>query len=126
MDDRTATVARLQALRAIGIRVAVDDFGTGYSSLNYLRLYPFDTLKIDRSFVANLPADGSSVAITRAIMAMADGLSLRVVAEGVESTTQADFLRGAGCHLVQGYLYARPLDSGAATELILSQQLPSR
>ena len=121
MDDRTSTVAKLQALRAAGVRISLDDFGTGYSSLDYLRLYPVDTLKIDRSFVANLPDDASSVAITRAIMAIADGLSLGVVAEGIESEAHAAFLRGAGCPVAQGYLYARPLDVSAATELAMSR-----
>ncbi len=117
MDDRSATVAKLQALRAAGMRISLDDFGTGYSSLNYLKLYPIDTLKIDRSFVANLPNDASSVAITQAIMAIANGLSLDVVAEGVESEAHAEFLRSAGCLVAQGYLYARPLDAAAATTL---------
>jgi diguanylate cyclase (GGDEF)-like protein len=119
MDDHTATVAKLQALRAAGMRISLDDFGTGYSSLNYLKLYPVDTLKIDRSFVANLPEDASSAAITQAIMAIANGLSLTVVAEGVESEAHADFLRGAGCPVAQGYLYAKPLDAVAATELAM-------
>nr|WP_298142774.1 EAL domain-containing protein [uncultured Pseudomonas sp.] len=122
MDDRTATVSKLHALRAAGIRISLDDFGTGYSSLNYLKLYPVDTLKIDRSFVTNLPDDASSVAITQAIMAIANGLSLDVVAEGVELEAHAAFLRGAGCPVAQGYLYARPLDAGAATELATAQR----
>jgi diguanylate cyclase (GGDEF)-like protein len=122
MDDRTSTVTKLQALRAVGIRISLDDFGTGYSSLNHLKLYPVDTLKIDRSFVANLPEDASSIAITRAIMAIADGLSLAVVAEGVESEAHADFLRGAGCRVAQGFLYARPLAAAAATELAMTHR----
>lgn len=122
MDDRAATVTKLQSLRAAGIRVSLDDFGTGYSSLNYLKLYPVDTLKIDRSFIANLPEDACSVAIIRAILAIADGLSLGVVAEGVESEAHANFLRDAGCRVAQGYLYARPLDPTAATELAVTHQ----
>ena len=121
MDDHSATVSKLQALRAAGMRISLDDFGTGYSSLNYLKLYPVDTLKIDRSFVANLPDDASSAAITQAIMAIANGLSLDVVAEGVESEAHANFLRDAGCPAAQGYLYARPLDAASAKELVRTQ-----
>jgi diguanylate cyclase (GGDEF)-like protein len=122
MDDRPAIATKLQALRAAGIRVSLDDFGTGYSSLNYLRLYPVDTLKIDCSLVANLPDDASSAAIIRAIVTIADGLSLGVVAEGVETEAHADFLRGAGCRVAQGYLYARPLDAAAVTELAVTHR----
>ena len=122
MDDRPAIATKLQTLRAAGIRVSLDDFGTGYSSLNYLRLYPVDTLKIDCSLVANLPEDASSAAIIRAIVTIADGLSLGVVAEGVETEAHADFLRGAGCRVAQGYLYARPLDAAAVTELAVTHR----
>lgn len=121
VDDHSATVSKLQALRAAGICISLDDFGTGYSSLNYLKVFPVDTLKIDRSFVANLPDDASSVAITQAIMAIANGLFLDVVAEGVESEAHADFLRDAGCRVAQGYFFARPLDVAAATELVMAQ-----
>ena len=122
MDDRPAIATKLQALRAAGIRVSLDDFGTGYSSLNYLRLYPVDTLKIDCSLVANLPEDASSAAIIRAIVTIADGLSLGVVAEGVETEAHADFLRGAGCRVAQGFLYARPLAATAAKELAMTHR----
>ena len=91
------------------VRVAIDDFGSGYSSLAYLRLFPLDTLKIDRAFITPLPDDGDSCAIAEAIVAMARALGLSVVAEGVETSEQASFLRSIGCDNAQGYLYSRPL-----------------
>ena len=110
LDERAGDVApRLEALRARGHPVAIDDFGTGYSSLGYLKHLPLDKLKLDRAFVRALPDDRADAAIVVAVLAMARGLGLEVVAEGVETPAQADFLRAAGCELVQGYLYARPL-----------------
>ncbi len=120
MDDRAATAAKLQALRQAGIRVALDDFGTGYSSLNYLKLYPVDTIKIDRSFVANLPTDEEDATITRAIISIAEGLGLGLVAEGVETPVHAEFLRAAGCRMAQGYLFARPMNAHDATDMVLN------
>lgn len=120
MDDRNATADKLQALRQAGIRVALDDFGTGYSSLSYLKLYPVDTLKIDRSFVANLPVDEDDATITRAIISIAQGMGLGLMAEGVETETHADFLRDAGCRMAQGYLFSRPLPLQAASEWVLA------
>lgn len=120
MDDRAATAAKLQALRQAGIRVALGDFGTGYSSLNYLKLYPVDTIKIDRSFVANLPTDEEDATITRAIISIAEGLGLGLVAEGVETPVHAEFLRAAGCRMAQGYLFARPMNAHDATDMVLN------
>lgn len=102
------TLVVLSALRQMGIRIAIDDFGTGYSSLSYLRHLPIDTLKIDRSFIRTLPEDSSDSQITSAILAMAKALGLKVVAEGVETPEQLDFLRQAGCDLGQGYYFAKP------------------
>ncbi len=105
-------VAVLTCLGELGIKVYIDDFGTGYSSLAYLKRLPIDTLKIDRAFVKNLPEDEEDAAITHAIVALARSLNLEVVAEGVETHAQADFLRELGCQQGQGYLYSRPLEAG--------------
>ncbi|MDD2760679.1 MAG: EAL domain-containing protein, partial [Methylomonas sp.] len=96
-------------LRAAGLRFAVDDFGTGYSNLSYLKQFPLDVLKIDQSFVRDCIDDPSDATIIRAIIAMARGLGLEVIAEGVESIQHADFLHHEGCHLLQGYLLAQPM-----------------
>jgi diguanylate cyclase (GGDEF)-like protein/PAS domain S-box-containing protein len=102
------TVLRMRQLAALGIRFSIDDFGTGYSSLAYLKKMPLYELKIDRSFIQDTPADASVTAIVQTILAMAHHLGLKVVAEGVETQAQADFLVNNDCHGLQGYLYARP------------------
>ncbi len=99
----------LDKLSALGVRLALDDFGTGYSSLAYLKRSPVDVVKIDRSFIKDLPGDESSGAITAAIVAMAHALHKEVVAEGVAEPGQADFLRRLGCDLIQGFDLSRPL-----------------
>jgi len=114
VDHEPETIATLQALRAMGVELAIDDFGTGYSSLSYLRRLPINTVKIDQSFVADLPASTQSTAIVRAVLSLAHGLGLKVVAEGVETRAQLDFLRLLGCDSAQGYYLARP---GPAREL---------
>ncbi len=91
------------------MQLAIDDFGTGYSSLSYLKRFPVNTIKIDRSFIQDVPADADDVAITHAIIAMGRSLRLSVVAEGVETAAQADFLRVHGCDMMQGYLISRPV-----------------
>jgi EAL domain-containing protein (putative c-di-GMP-specific phosphodiesterase class I) len=114
-DNRLA----LEELRALGVGVAIDDFGTGYSVLSRLRYFPLDRLKIDRAFVAEVPGKAGDGAIVVAMIAMAHALSLEVVAEGVETVEQRDFLAQSGCDLGQGYLFARPL-AAADVALLLT------
>jgi diguanylate cyclase (GGDEF)-like protein/PAS domain S-box-containing protein len=109
MQNPEKSIATLRQFKEMGIRISIDDFGTGYSSLNYLRRIPFDSLKIDRSFVMNINTSQDDAAIVRAIIAMAHSLKLRVIAEGVEKEEQFAFLRELGCDEVQGYLFSKPL-----------------
>ena len=109
MDDTEISLRVLGELRALGIRVAIDDFGTGYSSLSYLKRFPIDVIKVDRSFVADIPTDGDSSAIAEAIIAMGNSLDMEVVAEGVETEAQMDFLARSRCPSAQGFLFCRPL-----------------
>ncbi|SHN36723.1 PAS domain S-box-containing protein/diguanylate cyclase (GGDEF) domain-containing protein [Duganella sacchari] len=113
MDD---TIARMHQLTALGLRFSIDDFGTGYSSMAYLKKMPLYELKIDRSFIMDTPDDASSKALVQSILAMAAHLGLRVVAEGVETQAQADFLIAHDCNCMQGYLYARPMPVAALIE----------
>ena len=106
VKDADEALSRLQALSALGVRLAIDDFGTGYSSLGYLKRFPIEKLKIDLSFINGLPGDESDAAIVRAIIHMARALHLRVIAEGVETDLQRQFLASAGCDEVQGFLYS--------------------
>jgi diguanylate cyclase (GGDEF)-like protein len=110
----------LEELRALGVGVAIDDFGTGYSVLSRLRYFPLDRLKIDRAFVAEVPGRAGDGAIVVAMIAMAHALGLEVVAEGVETAPQRDFLIQNGCDLGQGYLFARPLTAAAVAELLVT------
>ncbi|WP_020654209.1 putative bifunctional diguanylate cyclase/phosphodiesterase [Massilia niastensis] len=111
MDAGEAFIARLEALRGAGIMLAIDDFGTGYSSMSYLKRFPINTIKIDRSFVHDLPANEQDKAITRAIISMAHSLRMQVVAEGIETSGQASLLAAHDCDSGQGYLYSRPVDA---------------
>ncbi|TCS71904.1 PAS domain S-box-containing protein/diguanylate cyclase (GGDEF)-like protein [Sulfuritortus calidifontis] len=108
MDQAESTVAVLKQLSDLGIFLSIDDFGTGYSSLAYLKRLPIDRLKIDRSFVRDLPMDEEDAAITRAVIALADSLGLRTIAEGVENEAQVALLNKLGCQQAQGYFYGRP------------------
>jgi len=108
IQDSKAAIEALSELRARGVRIAIDDFGTGYSSLSYLARFPLDTIKLDRSFVRDLHVDENDAAIASSVLAMGRSLKLEVVAEGVETEAQRDFLQQRGCHIAQGFLFSRP------------------
>ena len=108
MDDYSRAVSILRRLKALGVRIAMDDFGTGYSSLSYLQSFPFDKIKIDQTFIANLDRNGHSAAIVRAVLGLGRSLKLTTVAEGVETQAQLAILRSEGCDEMQGYLIGRP------------------
>ncbi len=114
MRQTDATLAVLKKLKDLGVSLAIDDFGTGYSSLAYLKRFPVDKLKIDKSFITDVPKSRDHNAIVTAIIGLAHALSLRVVAEGVETEAQLEFLQGAGCDLIQGYLAGEPIDADSA------------
>lgn len=114
------TILTLQKISQLGINIAIDDFGTGYSSLSYLKRLPLHRLKIDRSFIENIPKDDDDIAISKAIIALAQSLNLDVIAEGVETEEQKKFLVDNGCHNVQGYLYAEPMPADEMENLLKS------
>jgi EAL domain-containing protein (putative c-di-GMP-specific phosphodiesterase class I) len=113
MQQTDATAAMLAKLKNLGVTIAIDDFGTGYSSLSYLKRFPVDKVKIDRSFVADVPQDREQAAIVSAIVALAHALGIRVIAEGVENEAQREFLKGCRCDFMQGYLIGRPQEAPA-------------
>jgi diguanylate cyclase len=118
MRDIEVIVPKLRELRRRGLNIAIDDFGTGYSSLSYLQQFPINTLKIDRSFVGDIRADESDASIINAIVAMARGLKLDLIAEGVETRTQLSYLRSQGCSEVQGYIFSRPIPASDLKALL--------
>ena len=124
MRNAESAVTLLQKLKDMGIHISIDDFGTGYSSPAYLKRFPIDSLKIDRSFVTDVPKDAGDVAINVAIIAMAHSLGLKVVAEGVETQEQLDFLRKQGCDEMQGYYFSKPLPVEQVTALLLKGRQP--
>ncbi|MBL0388719.1 EAL domain-containing protein [Tumebacillus sp. ITR2] len=122
MKNANHAIDKLYALKNLGIQLSIDDFGTGYSSLNYLKKFPIDTLKIDRSFVGDIPGDSDDAAIVTAIIAMAHNLKLTVVAEGVESQAQLEFLRAQNCNEMQGFLFSRPVPAHEVAQLLYEKK----
>jgi diguanylate cyclase (GGDEF)-like protein len=118
MEDPEATIRNLRSLKDLGVRLAIDDFGTGYSSLAYLKLFPIDRLKLDRTFVKDIETDPNDAAICAATVGLAHMLNLQLVAEGVETPAQLTYLQGLGCDALQGYLCSHPLPGAAAAALI--------
>ncbi|MDU3078174.1 MAG: GGDEF domain-containing phosphodiesterase, partial [Mixta calida] len=111
LDDTLGNIRTLQSLKALGVLIALDDFGTGYSSLSYLRSFPFDKIKIDKSFISDMSDSREALAIIRAITGMSRSLDIQITAEGVESREQFDKLKEEGCTLFQGYFFGRPQPS---------------
>ena len=118
IQDRERSIATLRKLRDVGVRIAIDDFGVEYSSLSYLKYLPITTLKIDQSFVRDLPTNPADAAIIQAIISLASCLDLTVIAEGVETNAQAEFLRSRRCDELQGYYFSRPLPANLLTPLL--------
>jgi len=125
MRNADYTFDVLQRIRDIGVHISIDDFGTGYSSLSYLKRFPVDSLKVDRSFIRDVPQDVDDVAITQAIIAMAHSLGLKVIAEGVETEEQLDFLRELKCDQVQGYIFSEPIPADEFAALLRSDMAKS-
>jgi diguanylate cyclase (GGDEF)-like protein/PAS domain S-box-containing protein len=115
------TISTLKQLKDMGISISMDDFGTGYSSLSYLTKFPLDSLKVDRAFVTDLPEDRDAVVVVRAIVGMAKQLDLHIVAEGIETVRQMEFLHGLGCHTGQGYLFSKPISNDEFMTLLLDR-----
>jgi EAL domain-containing protein (putative c-di-GMP-specific phosphodiesterase class I) len=122
MANAEQSISTLTQIKSLGVHIAIDDFGTGYSSLAYLKRLPIDTLKIDKEFVGDISTDPDDEAITATVITMAHSMGLKVIAEGVETQAQLDFLRIHGCDEAQGYLIARPLSPERITALLLDHQ----
>ena len=122
LQNKETTLAALHQLRALGIRIAMDDFGTGYSSLTYLQCFPFDKIKIDRSFVKDITENTGSLNIVRAVAALANGMGMTATAEGVETSEQLDRITSEGCTEMQGYLFSRPLPVSEIERLFISRR----
>ena len=120
VEEAGASLAALEGLKALGVRIAIDDFGTGYSSLSYLSRLPIDVLKIDRSFIADIGTSRQAAALVRSIVKIGQTLHLETIAEGVETEEQVDRLVRLGAKLGQGYLFARPLAAGDLATLLLA------
>ncbi|PZP77417.1 MAG: diguanylate cyclase, partial [Ectopseudomonas oleovorans] len=121
LDNVDSVIVTFRQLRELGVKLAIDDFGTGYSSLSYLKRFPVHYVKIDQTFIRDLSPGGEDAAITRAIIAMAHSLELKVVAEGVETQAQMDFLKSQNCDEIQGFLISRPVEASTFAELLRAQ-----
>jgi EAL domain-containing protein (putative c-di-GMP-specific phosphodiesterase class I) len=117
LDSAGPTLTALEELKSLGLQLAIDDFGTGYSALSYLKHYPIDTLKLDRSFIDGLGQDIEDTAIVHAVVAFAKALKLHVIAEGIETDGQLAYLKALGCDCGQGYYFARPLPASEVVAL---------
>src|SRR5712675_660152 len=126
LENKETTLDVLHQLRALGVRIAMDDFGTGYSSLTYLQCFPFDKIKIDRSFVKDITENTGSLNIVRAVAALANGMGMTATAEGVETSEQLDKITSEGCTEMQGYLFSKPLPAGEIERLFLSGREPRK
>jgi len=124
LQDTDTTIATLNDLRALGVRISMDDFGTGYSSLGYLQKFPFDKIKIDCSFIRDLSERPDSVAIVRAVTGLSSSLGMSTTAEGVETQEQLDRLRAEGCTEVQGYLFSEPKPAEQVAHLLRRLNAP--
>jgi len=124
VNDVQDVVRKMGLLRELGVRFSLDDFGTGYSSLAYLKQLPLDQLKIDQSFVRDVLLDANAATLARTIVSLADSLELQVIAEGVETAEQRDFLERSGCRFFQGYFFSRPL-ALPALEVLLDEHPPA-
>jgi EAL domain-containing protein (putative c-di-GMP-specific phosphodiesterase class I) len=121
MRDARAAVQQLRNLKRLGVRIAIDDFGTGYSSLAYLRQFPADSLKIDRSFVGGVVSSRDSMALIETLVQLGSSLGIKTLAEGIEDTAQLRALQRAGCDLGQGFLFSRPVGAETVTELLYEE-----
>ena len=120
-DDPSEVMTYIDEISNCGVRLSVDDLGTGFSALSYLKNYPVSTVKIDRSFIMDLPADKENAVLVQAIIAMAHGLGLEVIAEGVETIEQWEFLRALDCDFAQGYYFGKPMPGNEFEDFLISQ-----
>ncbi|MBT8434005.1 MAG: EAL domain-containing protein, partial [Gammaproteobacteria bacterium] len=121
LDDSPEVNTYIDEISNCGVRLSVDDFGTGFSALSYLKNYPVNTVKIDRSFIMDLPGDKENAVLVQAIIAMAQGLRLEVIAEGVETAEQWQYLRSLNCDFVQGYFFGKPMPRAEFEEFLVAQ-----
>ncbi len=118
IENLQYAVKTLNELRNLGVKLSLDDFGTGFSSLNYLKRFPIDALKIDRSFILDMVNDSRDASVVESIISLAHNLSINVIAEGIETTQQLDMLRSYQIEEVQGYLFSKPVDSKAVNDIL--------
>jgi EAL domain-containing protein (putative c-di-GMP-specific phosphodiesterase class I) len=126
LEDSREAAATLEALHGMGLSISIDDFGTGYSALSYLSRFPVGQLKIDRSFVHDVPAQRDKSELVKAMLSIAAALRLETVAEGVETAEQAAYLTAYGCRLAQGYLFGKPMPLADFTALLAAERAPAR